>query len=45
MFRKIIVHHQEVISVHAAYSILPCVYGVSSSNRIVLAARRPIDAW
>jgi len=26
MFRKI-VHHQEITTVQAAYSILPCIYG------------------
>ena len=36
-FEKIIVHNQEVTSVHAAYSILPRIYGL-------LAARHPIDA-
>jgi len=35
-FEEIIVHHHEVISVHAAYSILPCIYGVSS--RILLVS-------
>ena len=29
-FEPIIFHHQQVISVHAAYSILPWIYGVSS---------------
>ena len=29
-FEQIIVHNQKVISVHAAYSILPCIYWVSS---------------
>jgi len=27
---QIIVHHQEVTSVHAAYGVLPCIYGMSS---------------
>ena len=31
-FEQIIVHHQEVISVHAAYSILSRIYGVSSGQ-------------
>jgi len=29
-FEQIIVHHQEAISVQAAYSIFPCIYGMSS---------------
>jgi len=29
-FEQTTVHHQEVISVHAAYSILSRIYGVSS---------------
>jgi len=30
MFKQLIVHHLEVMSVHAAYNILPCIYVVSS---------------
>jgi len=37
--------HNQVISVHAAYSIVQCIYGVSSRKHEVIAARHPIDAW
>ena len=43
-FEQIIVHNQDVISVHAAYGILPCIYGVSSRNHFMFAARHPVDA-
>jgi len=31
-FEQIIVHHLEVISVHAAYSILSCIYVCLAAN-------------
>jgi len=37
-FEQIIVHHQEVISVHTAYSILPCIYGVSNCKHGVIGS-------
>jgi len=47
-FEQIIVHHQEVISVHAAYITLSCIYGYLAANMVwldsnhtVLAARHP----
>ena len=35
-FEQIIVHHQEVVSVHAAYNILPCIYGCLTANTMWL---------
>jgi len=35
-FEQIIFHHQEVISVHAEYSNLPCLCGVSVANTMWL---------
>ena len=35
-FEQLIVHHQEVIPVHAAFSILPCIYGSLAANTMQL---------
>jgi multidrug transporter EmrE-like cation transporter len=35
-FEQIIVHHQEIISVHTAYSILSCICGCLATNAMWL---------
>ena len=50
-FEQIIDHHQEVISEHAAYCILPCIYVVSSCSNevfgipILYAVCTQITSW
>jgi len=45
MFRTNNCSSLEVISVQAAYTIFPCIYGVSSRKREVIATRHPPDEW
>jgi len=46
MFQQIMVHHQEVISVHAAYSILPCIYRRLAANNMWLElVYRNFSSW